>query len=76
MSPNDIEIVLHFWCSPAAHPRQDAPAVADAIQRFVEAGLFKRSEHAANGIECTDGARVLVEALCATPIPVQKWVMP
>lgn len=28
------------------------------------------------GGDLTEGGRMLVEALCLTPLPVQKWVMP
>lgn len=76
MSPCDIEILLHYWCYPVPHPRADAPAVQESIQRFIDAGIFVRCDHAASGINGTEACRVLVEALCAVPFPVQRWVMP
>lgn len=69
MTPNDIDVLLHYNSSPAEHPRISAPAVKDAIHRFVRAGVFE-----ADTKNLTEKGRVLVEMLCATPMPVQVWV--
>lgn len=74
MSPNDIEVLLHCHCTPGPHQRLDAPAVLDAVTRFLDAGLIERV--APSEYRTTEGGRVLVEALCAVPWPVRRWVMP
>lgn len=76
MSPGEIEILLHYWCCPTLHPRADIAYVGETLQRFIDAGLFVRSEKSGSGVDATEGCKVLVDALCAVPFPVQRWVMP
>lgn len=78
MTPSDIEVLLHFYTCPEPHPREDAPAVRDAINGFLTAGLLIRrpSSRPCDVYEVTDGGRMLVEMLCATPFPERRWVDP
>lgn len=78
MSPLEIEIILHYHISGVDHDRMTAPAVVDAIRRFMAAGLMqpKTGSQHKRSYELTDGGRMLVDALCSVPFPVQKWVMP
>ncbi len=81
-TPNDIEVMLHYYTSPVGHPRIHASAVRDAVERFVNAGLLVHKNDTPttvndlNAYEVTKGGRMYVEALCAVPIPTQQWVMP
>lgn len=70
MSPSDIEVLLHYYCSRLPHERCDAPAVMDAVAKFRQAGLMDKDNMV------TDGGRMLIEALCNTPLPVLRWTMP
>lgn len=76
MSPNDIEVLLHYHCSHSVHPRIDAPAVQGAIRQFVDARLLIQLSGgpSADVYETTEGGKMLVEQLCAVPFPVLKWV--
>lgn len=40
MSPNDVEVLLHYHRSREPHERLDAPAVREATDRFLEARLI------------------------------------
>jgi len=72
-TPNDIEIMIHYHGSRTVHPRINAPAVGESIQRFLSAGLLVETD--VEGIyDTTEGGRMYVEALCAVPLPVQRWV--
>lgn len=75
MSPNDIDVMLHYYGSRSVHPRIDAPAVRDAIDRFLKAGLFTQSD-LADVYEVTEGGRMYVDALRAVPLPERLWTMP
>jgi len=35
LTPSDIEVLLHFYMFPEAHPRWKAPAVVSAIHYFI-----------------------------------------
>lgn len=76
MSPLGIEIGLHYHCIAVGDfPRLDAPACQEMVAWMVEAGLL----NPVNGdrrYEPTDGLRVWVEALCAVPFPVRRWILP
>lgn len=77
MSPSDIEVLLHCHCMPGPHPRSDAPAVMDALDTFLKAGLIEpRDDSRGGGFGTTDGGVMLVKALCDVQFPVRRWVMP
>jgi Mn-dependent DtxR family transcriptional regulator len=42
MTPNEIEVLIHCHVVPARHPRFDAPAVKDALQRLYNKGYIKQ----------------------------------
>lgn len=78
MTPSDIEVLLHYHCSPTPHPRASTPAVKAATNAFRSMGLIHlqpdfKSNHR---YETTEGGKILVEALCAVPFPVKRWTMP
>ncbi len=72
MTPNDIDVLLHYYTTPGPHPRVAAPAVQSSIQMFIEAGLLQLTKPAQ--LEVTEGGTLLVKQLCATKLPVRKWV--
>lgn len=79
MSPLRIEIALHYYTIPGDYDpeRLDAPAVKEAIQDYIEAGLLQVSAREGQRFEGVDEAlSVYVEALCSVPLPVLKWSMP
>lgn len=79
MTPNDIDVLLHYHCCCDEHERIHAPAVAEAINGFVQDGILRprqqRSEHGSS-YETTERGVALVELLCRTEYPVQVWVSP
>ena len=44
MTPSDIEVLLHYHCSPEPHPRIDAPAVREVTKRFLKDGIIKKAD--------------------------------
>jgi hypothetical protein len=77
LSPNDIDVILHYHTSGEKHPRADAPAVKDATERFFRAGLIEPGG-LSPGVYfvTTEKGRKFIEMLCATPFPVKKFVDP
>ena len=74
----EIEVLTHYYCTPGDFPRMDAPAVKEAINKFVNLRLL---------YACPDGEKQLykanydalepyINALCGIPLPVQQWVIP
>lgn len=79
MTPLYIEVALHYHCKADEFPRLHAPAVQDVIREFLLQGLLDCITGPGprdRMYKPTEGMRVLVDALCATPFPVKKWVMP
>lgn len=74
LSPNDIEVLIHCHCRPEPHPRLDAPAVRDAINRFLHFGIIKISGK--DMYNTTDRGDALMMMLCRTPFPESIWVDP
>jgi hypothetical protein len=78
VSPLKISILLHYYCSPSDFRDGDfdAPAVREAIDDFLAAGLLERSEELGVNYRATEATRIFVEAVCALPAPMLRWVMP
>lgn len=76
MSPSDIEVLIHFHVCPDPHPRTDAPAVIEAVDTFLSAGLIEKRPGAGNE-ECymtTSRGRAHIGQLCNTIWPQQAWI--
>lgn len=73
MTPNAIEVLLHYHVSPAPHPRSYAPAVRDATVALLNNGLLEL----AMGDGCygtTLCGRLHVKQLCETAWPVSVFM--
>ena len=81
MSPLEIEILIHYYVvvdmdyDPL---RLDAPAVKEAIERFLSMNLLEhnidknlRCKYVGNMVSL----RPYISALCKVPLPVLKWVV-
>jgi hypothetical protein len=78
VSPLYIEIALHYHIHSDDFPilRRESCAGRAAINKMVGAGLLAHRDTGARTYEPTEGLRVWIEALCATPFPERRWVMP
>lgn len=77
MTPSDIEILIHCHTCPTPHPRISASAIAETIRMFVLNGIVEEKQlKYSSGVyyPTTDRGKVLVEIICSTPLPIQKWV--
>lgn len=79
MSPLQIEIAIHYRCSPGDYDpaRLDAPAVQDAIGIFLQLGLLKKSDKPGQKFEgVEEPLRMYVAALERVPLPRLTWLFP
>lgn len=74
MTPNDIDVLLHYYCSPAEHPRYEAPAVQETIAEFLRIGLICSRIGGGNSYTITKLGMAHVKQLCDLPIPVTRFV--
>ena len=78
MSPNDIEVLIHYYGTRIVHPRLHAPAVREATDNFLAAGLIEGDPDSTDRdvYRTTSGGDKLIKMLCATPWPEKRWVDP
>lgn len=70
--PSNIEVLLHYHCSPYAHPREDAPDGQDFIQHALELRVLEEKTPSREGnsqYALTPLGRAWVQALCRTALP-------
>lgn len=83
MTPLELSILIHYMGHADDFRGGDlsAPAVREAMSAFVDDELLELNHEAMPGdgraaYRLTSRGVFFVEALCAMPLPVQKWVMP
>jgi hypothetical protein len=75
MTPNDIDVLLHYNCTPGPHERLHAPAVQDAIADFLFHGMLERSaDGEPDTYQITARGRAHVSQLCALEYPEPGWL--
>lgn len=75
-TPLEVEILLHYQCCGSDFRNLDAPAVKSAIEDFVTMGLLHKCQFGDRKYMANDEAlSKYVEAICAVPLPKQKWVI-
>lgn len=73
MTPNDIDVLLHYHVSSAAHPRITSSAVQDSIEMLIADEMLVKNEK--NGlIDTTARGKAHVRQLCNLPYPTQVFV--
>ena len=72
MTPNGIEILIHFHVCPLPHPRLHAPAVVEEIESFLRNGLIK--EIGPGHYRTTERGAAHIAQLCNVPWPKQVWI--
>lgn len=79
-TPLGIEILLHYHCTGGTDFPHPSPAASDCIAEYVAAGILERiptpsTAESPNYRAVRDATTVYVEALCAVPLPVQRWIV-
>jgi hypothetical protein len=79
-TPNNIDVLLHYHCSPDKHPRINAPAVREAIDfLLVEGCLVPVADSPGNLLytttyTTTQRGQAWVAALCNVRVPRNVFV--
>jgi hypothetical protein len=81
MTPLQIRMMLHYYAISAPYAvdnpqHADSLAVREQRQRLINDELIEPDETSGSGFRATDRGDAYVEALCAMPLPIKKWVMP
>jgi len=71
MTPNEINVLLHYHCSPTVHPLAKVPAIINATSNLVHWGLLANIEPP---YTTTSKGVAHVKQLCTLPLPEQVWV--
>lgn len=72
MTPLQIQMLLHYHCSPTPFQPWGA-AQSEALDMFREQGLIRKMEGEVPTL--TGRGRAYVEFLCAMPLPLERWSM-
>lgn len=81
MTPLQLTMMLHHYAIAEPYAKGDpdhanSRAVREQRQLLINDELIEPDEMSGSGFRATDRGRAYVEALCAMPLPVKKWVMP
>ncbi len=71
MTPNDLEVLIHYHTSSGPHPRIKAPAVSESINGFLKDGILKRTGDL--NIVVTEMGRAWLDIILETPYPTMVW---
>jgi len=74
VTPNHLEVLLHYYTSPSDHPRKFAGAVAQAEQDWIDYGVLGRCPTRQNGYVVTPYGEAWLKAFLRTPPPKQVFV--
>lgn len=74
MTPLKLKVILHCHTDPLPHPRLDAPAVREAIEEFLAAGLIERANGPNEIYRTTERGNAWITMLLVTPYPKRAWI--
>ena len=78
MTPSDIEFLIHCYVSPEPHPRRDAPAIKEAILKFMANGLITNidddGKHYKNYYRTTEWGEAHIKQMCSLPLPERVFL--
>jgi len=75
LTPNALEILIHYFVCPDPHPRFHAPAVKEAISHFLEEGILESNDSLDLGTySLTDKGGAWLTIILQTPYPKQVWI--
>ena len=72
MTPYNIELLIHFHCSNARFPRDEAPIFDETIQEMFKLGLLEPAP-LPQVCKITDKGRAHVHFICMMPLPMLGW---
>jgi hypothetical protein len=76
LTPNELEILIHYYVCPEIHDRFNAPAVEEACNKFVQDGIFIEDEFIYGKYTVTKKGQSWINNILNTPMPIEVWVDP
>jgi len=78
ITPNHLDVFLHYYCKPTQHPRYHAPAVQEALAFFVRNEMLSYERRGDADIEysATEKGVFWLEHLLSIPMPVTSYKIP
>ena len=73
LTPNDVDVLLHYYTSDVPHKRIDVPAVRESTDSFLRYGVIYKIG-ASDCYSTTPLGKAYVQAICSTPLPRMKYV--
>lgn len=73
-SPNNVDVLLHYYTSPNPHPRLEAEAVLEVIEMFVDLGCLAINGEDFDTLRITPKGKAWVRALCDVECPRVAFV--
>ena len=83
MTPNDIEVLLHYYVNPKEHPKKASNAVSGSILKSLREGIFKYVDyvpapavgHAGDAaFKVTERGCALIKILQNVEYPILAWL--
>ena len=80
MTPNELEILIHFYVCREPYPREHAPAVIEAINQLIKNDVIilanrEISDGVANRTyKTTEKGEAWLKTILATPMPKCAWI--
>ncbi len=71
-TPSNLELLLHCYYSPEAHPRLNAPAIREGILFLHQNGMIEQTE--VNIYGTTAKGEAYIKHLMKVPFPQAVWV--
>lgn len=76
-TPSNLELLLHCYYSPEAHPRVSAPAIKEGISYLVREKMITPVYGKGPDIyTTTDKGEAFIKHLMTIPFPVIRWEFP
>ena len=71
-SPNEINVLLHYYVTTDNHPNIQYPAIRAAVEMYVNQGILSRDN------QVTEKGKLFIETILSTPFPCwcRTWTFP
>lgn len=73
-SPYELSIIIHYCTRGNDWEGMDAPIFLETIISLIDKELIAVQSNMSPAYKATDKAKVYLDKLCNTPLPVKKWV--
>lgn len=79
-TPADLEVLIHYHCTPGPHPRIDSPLVEKATSKFIRDGIIelapqdKSRDVVFDSFNTTAKGRAWLAMILQVEYPQEAWI--